>query len=83
MMVSQFPGTLTDYFRNNRVQLINLKQINDKICIPHIIFRAELPFGTHRDSPYDDMEKFRYLPTVMLTSGKGSRPLGQIRSRNV
>jgi hypothetical protein len=26
---------------------------------PHIKFRAELPFGTHRDSPYDDMEKFR------------------------
>jgi hypothetical protein len=44
---------------------------------------AELPFGTHRDSPYDDMEKFRYLPTVMLTSGQGSRPFGQIRSRNV
>jgi hypothetical protein len=36
-----------------------------------------------RDSPYDDMEKFWYLLTVMLTSGQGSRLFGQIRSRNV
>ena len=30
----------------------------------------KLPFGTHRDSPYDDMEKFRYLPTVMRTGAQ-------------
>jgi hypothetical protein len=52
----------TEYYFGGNLQMPKKTEKKWKTMVSQfpikIIFCAELPFGTHHDSPYDDMEKF-------------------------